>query len=42
MSLKRKKRQEVLDQRDTKKFFTYVSIAVAALMLLLYLMYRNM
>ncbi len=42
MSLKKKKRQEVADQRDSKKFFTAVGIAVAILMLLLYLIYRSM
>ncbi len=42
MSLKKKKRQEVADQRDSKKFFTYVAIAVGAIMLLLYLIYRSM
>jgi hypothetical protein len=42
MSIKKKKRQEVLDKRDSRKFFTVVGIAVLALMLLLYAIYRNM
>ncbi|MEZ4958311.1 MAG: hypothetical protein R2830_00700 [Saprospiraceae bacterium] len=42
MASKKKRRQEALDKRDTKKFFTAVGIAVAVLMLLLYLIYRNM
>ena len=39
---KRKKRQEVMDKRDSRKFFTYLGIAVVVLMLLLYLAYRSM
>ena len=42
ISTKKKKRQEKLDERDSKKFFTAVGIAVAILMLLLYLIYNNM
>jgi hypothetical protein len=42
MSIKKKKRQEVLDKRDSRKFFTVVGIAVLVLMLLLYAIYRNM
>lgn len=42
MSTKTKKRNEVLDKRDTRKFFTTVGIAVLILMLLMFLMYKNM
>lgn len=42
MLSKKKKRQEALNQRDSKKFFITVGIAVAVLMLLLFLIFRNM
>lgn len=42
MASKKKKRQEALDKRDSRKFFTVLAIAVAVLMLLLYLIFRNM
>jgi hypothetical protein len=42
MSIKRKKRNESLDKRDSKKFFTAVGIAVLVLMVLLFLMYKSM
>lgn len=31
-----------MDKRDSRKFFTVMFIAVAVLMLLLYLIFRNM
>lgn len=42
MSTKSKKRNEVLDKRDSKKFFTTVGIAVVILMLLMFLVYKSM
>jgi hypothetical protein len=42
MSTKGKKRNESLDKRDSKKFFTAVGIAVLVLMLLMFFMYRSM
>jgi hypothetical protein len=41
MSTKTKKRNESLDKRDNRKFFTYVGIAVLVLMLLMFLMYKS-
>jgi hypothetical protein len=42
MSTKSKKRNDSLDKRDNKKFFTMVGIAVLVLMLLMFLMYKSM
>lgn len=42
MSTKSKKRNEVLDKRDTAKFFKAVGIAVLILMILMFIMYKNM
>ena len=42
MSTKTKKRNETLDKRDSKKFFTAVGIAVLVLMALMFIMYKNM
>lgn len=42
MTNNKKKRQATLDKRDSRKFFTAVGIAVAALMVLLYFIYRSM
>ena len=42
MSVKSKKRNVSLDKRDSKKFFTTVGIVVLIIMLLMFLMYRNM
>jgi hypothetical protein len=42
MSIKSKNRKEAFNQRDSKKFFTVVGIAVLVLMLLMFLMYKNM
>jgi hypothetical protein len=42
MSTKSKKRNESINNRDSKKFFMVVGIAVLVLMLLMFLMYRSM
>jgi hypothetical protein len=42
MSTKSRKRNDSLDKRDNKKFFTTVGIAVLVLLLLLFLMYKSM
>ena len=42
MSIKKKKRNESLDKRDSKKFFTAVAIAVLILMVLMFFMYKSM
>ncbi len=42
MSVKKKKRREAIDKRDSKKFFTVVGISVLVLMALLFLMYKSM
>lgn len=38
---KRKRRAEIRDQKDAKKFWTVVAVATIVLVLLLFLMYRS-
>ncbi len=42
MSTKSKKKYASIDKRDNKKFFMVLGIAVLVLVLLMFLMYRNM
>jgi len=39
---KRKQRQAVKDQKETRKFFTIVGVSTMVLLLILYLVFRSM
>jgi hypothetical protein len=42
MSTKSKRRGTVANKRDSRKFFTVVGLAVLALMLLMFLIYKGL